>query len=134
MERPNYIQDLLSANWTDVMTITESNSSRGINIFFHFVSFFCYHFFIFSAFKKKKKKKRNKWNRNPNYDDDTNFEEGQSASSSQPNQSTFSTRFDTYHRNSTRYDANYRNSDSSEWRDRSPQYQDYDYRRGGFFY
>ena len=131
MERPNYIQDLLSANWTDVMSITESNSSRGIINFFILLFFLLSFFFL--AFKKKKKKKRNKWNRNPNYDDDTNFEEGQSASSSQPNQSTYSTRFDTYQRNSTRYDANHRNSDSSEWRDRSPQYQDYDY-RGWVFY
>ena len=98
MERPNYIQDLLSANWTDVMTITESNSSRGIINFFILLFFLLSFFFL--AFKKKKKKKRTKWNRNPNYDDDTNFEEGQSASS----------------------------SFSSEWRDRSPQYQDYDYR------
>ena len=101
MERPNYIEDLLSANWTDVTAIQESGRSN--------------------AFKKRKKKKRNKWNRNPN-SDDTKFE----ASSSQPNQSTG---FDTYQHNSTRYDANQRNSDSSDWRNRSPRYQqDYDYR------
>ena len=41
MERPNYIQDLLSANWTDVMTIPESDSSRGIELSF-FLLFFSF--------------------------------------------------------------------------------------------
>ena len=57
MERPNYIQDLLSANWTDVMTITESNSSRGINIFFSFCFFFLLSFFYIFSFQKEEKEK-----------------------------------------------------------------------------
>ena len=59
MERPNYIQDLLSANWTDVMTITESNSSRGIDIFFLLLFFYYNSFFflyIFSFQKEEKEK------------------------------------------------------------------------------
>ena len=56
MERPNYIQDLLSANWTDVMTITESNSSRGINLFFILLFFLAMIFFIFSFQKEEKEK------------------------------------------------------------------------------
>ena len=55
MERPNYIQDLLSANWTDVMTITESNSSRGIDIFYF--AFILLSFFYIFSFQKEEKEK-----------------------------------------------------------------------------
>ena len=57
MERPNYIQDLLSANWTDVMTITESNSSSGGIIQFFYFAFFGYNSFFLFSFQKEEKEK-----------------------------------------------------------------------------
>ena len=60
MERPNYIQDLLSANWTDMMTISENDSSRGIWIFFifqFFRVFLRFFFFCLFSFQKEEKEK-----------------------------------------------------------------------------